>query len=125
MRKELKKYCINQDASILEGIQAIDLSDEGFTLVINAKGQLQGMLTDGDVRRALLSGATLDQPLAPHMRIDFLRADPQSTRTEILDMMQARKIRHVPVVDANGDLQGIHLLSSMIRSSPLPNWAVI
>jgi NDP-sugar pyrophosphorylase family protein len=88
-------------------------------------GKVQGVLTDGDVRRALLSGKTLDQPLKQHVRKDFLYVNQHASRAEVLDLMQARKIRHVPVLDQKGGLAGIHLLSSIIGAKELPNWAVI
>jgi len=125
MRDELKKYCIQKNAVILDGIRAIDQSDEGFTLVVSDTGRLLGMLTDGDIRRALLAGAKLDQPLAPYIRKEFFSVNAQTTRTEVLDLMQARKIRHIPVIDGSNNLLGIHLLSSIIGANKLPNWAVI
>lgn len=125
MRDELRKYCVGEDAVILEGIKAIDQSDEGVALVVNRTGQLLGILTDGDIRRALLAGNGMGQPIAPHVKRSFFSVNEQATRTEVLDLMQARKIRHVPVVNESNDLLGIHFLSSIIGAKELPNWAVI
>jgi dTDP-glucose pyrophosphorylase len=121
----LKKYCVKDSAQIFDAIQAIEHSDEGFAVVLDDTGKVQGVLTDGDVRRALLSGKTLEQPLKQHVRKDFLYVNELASRSEVLDLMQARKIRHVPVLDEKGGLAGIHLLSSIIGARELPNWAVI
>jgi len=109
----------------MEGIQALDHSDAGFSVVIDAQEKVVGVLTDGDVRRALIAGKALNDPLMPHVHTDFFSVDERATRTEVLDLMQARKIRHVPVISSSGTLLGIHLLSSMIGVKDLPNWAVI
>ncbi len=125
MRSELGKYCIQDGASIYEGIQAIDRSDEGVVFIVKKSGYVQGVLTDGDIRRALLSGVTIDRPLLPYVHKDFLRVDDQASRVEVLDVMQARKIRHLPIVDEKGVLIGVHFLSSILGSKKIPNWAVI
>lgn len=125
MYSGLKKYCVKDSALIFDAIQAIEHSDEGFAVVLDDTGKVQGVLTDGDVRRALLSGKTLEQPLKQHVRKDFLYVNEHASRAEVLDLMQARKIRHVPVLDAKGGLAGLHLLSSIIGAKELPNWAVI
>jgi len=125
MYSELKKYCVKDSALIFDAIQAIERSDEGFAVVLDDAGKVQGVLTDGDVRRALLSGKTLQHPLKQHVRKDFLYVNEHASRAEVLDLMQARKIRHVPVLDEKGGLAGIHLLSSIIGAKELPNWAVI
>lgn len=125
MHKELQKFCTIESAKILDAIRAIDQSDEGFTIVVNPEGKVQGMLTDGDIRRALLAGAKLDQPVAPYIHKSFFSVGDSATRTEVLDLMQARKIRHVPVIDEASNLLGIHFLSAMIGAKALPNWAVL
>jgi NDP-sugar pyrophosphorylase family protein len=83
------------------------------------------VLTDGDIRRALLAGYQLNSPLMPHVHTEFFSVNQEATRVEVLDLMQARKIRHIPVIGDAGELMGIHLLSSIIGANDLPNWAVI
>jgi dTDP-glucose pyrophosphorylase len=125
MSNELKKYCVNANVSILDAIKSIDRSGEGFAVVIDNTGKVQGVLSDGDVRRAILSGKTLEQPIKDHIQRNFLYSNEQASRAEVLDLMQARKIRHVPIVDKGGHLSGIHLLDSIIGEKELVNWAVI
>jgi dTDP-glucose pyrophosphorylase len=125
MVRELKKYCVIDSALIIDAIRAIDRSGEGFAVVEDDNGQVQGVLSDGDVRRALLSGKTLDQPVKHHIQRDYLYVNEHTSRAEILDLMQARKIRHVPIIDKKGCLAGIHLLDSIIGEKELINWAVI
>jgi dTDP-glucose pyrophosphorylase len=122
---DMERYCVQDGVTILEGIESIDRSDSGFSVVVDADGKVKGVLTDGDIRRALLAGYQLDSPLMPHVHAEFLSVTQEATRVEVLDLMQARKIRHVPVIGSSGELKRIHLLSSIIGSNDLPNWAVI
>ncbi len=125
MHTELEKYCVKDSARILDAIRSIDQSNEGLAVALDNEGKVQGVLTDGDVRRALLSGKTLDQPLKQHIQKDFLYVNEHASRVEVLDLMHARRIRHVPVLDGHGCLAGIHLLSEIIGGRKRSNMAVI
>ena len=71
-------------------------------LVINESGVLIGMVTDGDIRRAFLGGASLDTPIDQVMTRDPIRVGTEATSEDVLRLMVARKIRQVPVVDQAG-----------------------
>jgi dTDP-glucose pyrophosphorylase len=96
-----------------------------IALVVDAAQRLVGTMTDGDVRRALLRGATLGAGVAEHMHRDFTAVAARANRAEVLDLMQARSISQVPVLDADGRLVGLHLLRDVIGVVERPNWAVI
>lgn len=50
---------------------------------------------------------------------------PEVGRAEVLDLMQARTLHQIPVVDRRGRLLGLHLLHEILGSVERPNWAVI
>lgn len=72
-----------------------------YVIVTDVRGKLLGTVTDGDIRRALLSGASLDSPVA-----EIMNAHPMTARTDDAD--SAREIlksyEFVPMVDAAGVL---------------------
>jgi NDP-sugar pyrophosphorylase family protein len=94
-------------------------------MVISLEGFLEGVLTDGDVRRALIQGARLEGPLAPFVRRDFISVEPTVARDSVLDLMQAREIEQIPIVDEARRLIGLHTLHSILRREHLDNWAVV
>jgi NDP-sugar pyrophosphorylase family protein len=96
-----------------------------IALVVDANGRLFGTLTDGDLRRALLAGASMESPLAPCVQRQFTSATPATGRAEVLDLMQARTIGQIPVVDAEGRPVGLHLLHELVGSQERSNWAVV
>lgn len=106
-------------------MRALDSGAVGIALVVNKSGRLVGTLTDGDVRRALLKGAMLDSPLMPYVRTEFIAVSPAAGRTEVLDLMQARLIDQIPIVDKAGRLTGLHLLHQVLGAAERPNVAVI
>ncbi|HEY3523243.1 MAG TPA: nucleotidyltransferase family protein [Candidatus Limnocylindrales bacterium] len=108
-----------------DAMLAIDRSRTGMALAVDERHRLLGVLTDGDVRRALLSGASLDGPLEPHLVGSFVAVDAGASRGEVLELMQARRIAQVPVLDPDGAVVGLHLLHEMVGVDRRPNWAVV
>jgi dTDP-glucose pyrophosphorylase len=125
MTKSLDSVCIRENGSLREALQVLQEGSAGIALVQNAEGRLLGILTDGDVRRALLQNASLEDPVAPFVSQDITTVKPEAPRAEVLDLMQALKIHQVPVVDAAGSVKGLHLLHEVLGAVDRPNWAVI
>src|SRR5690349_19461592 len=108
--EHIARSTVALDASIRDAMTAIGCGAIGIALVVDADGRLVGTVTDGDVRRALLEGAALAHPVAAHMQRGFTTLRPEVGRTEALDVMRARVISQIPIVDVAGRPIGIHLL---------------
>jgi len=111
--------------SLLQALRAIETSGLAIAIVEDGDGLVAGTLTDGDVRRALLSGASLESPLAPHLTRNFTSVPARAGRAEVLDLMQTRQIGQIPVLDDAGRLVGLHTLHGILGAAERPNWAVI
>ncbi len=109
---------------LVDAMQSLERSGVEIALVVDA-GKLVGVLTDGDIRRALLGSAKLDSPLAPYVQREFTAVGPEAGRAQVLDLMQARTFEQIPVVDADRRLVGLHLLRDVIGRKERPNRAVI
>src|SRR2546429_1027716 len=59
------------------------------------------------------------------MRSDFVAVDESASRVEVLDLMRAREIAQVPVLDAERHLIGLHLMRELIGNGERRNWALI
>jgi dTDP-glucose pyrophosphorylase len=110
---------------ILRAMQALEEGGTGIALVTDAAGHLRGTLTDGDIRRALLGGNALLDPVEPIMERNFIAVRPSAGRAEVLDLMHARKITQIPILDGDGRLIGLHRLHEVVRGSSRPNWGVL
>ena len=125
MKSPITDYQVTPQDSILTVMTCIDRNAKGIALVVDHKGRLIGTVTDGDIRRALLKGATLDSPVEGYLRRKFTAVESKAGRAEVLDLMRARSIEQVPIVDADGKLVGLHVLHEIIGTVERPNWAVI
>jgi hypothetical protein len=122
----LHQITIADDATLLEGMGTIDRCGHGIAFVRDDAGKVLGTLTDGDIRRAILSGASPgDRCLRSALNEGFVWVDSASDRAAVLDIMRARSIDQIPVLDKRGRLIGLHLLKELIGAAKRLNWAVI
>ncbi|QGN56649.1 nucleotidyltransferase family protein [Nostocoides sp. HKS02] len=124
-QRQLKQACAPTTASLRDVAWVIDRMASSLCMLTDEGNRLAGLLTDGDLRRALLRGATLDDPALP-----FATRSPQtvpagSPRALVLDLMRAWRISAVPELDPDGTVVGLHTLSDVVGAEPLPNPAVI
>jgi len=126
MMTDLKKCTILETATVRQAMEAINSGGlAGVVMVNNAEGKLVGLLTDGDLRRMLLNGASLETPVTGNISPGFTRVPENTSRTHVLDLMRARSIEHIPIVNSDMELVGIHRLGEMVSKNVLPNAAVV
>jgi dTDP-glucose pyrophosphorylase/CBS domain-containing protein len=123
--KRIQDISIRQSATIRDGMEAIQRGACWIALVVDEAGKLIGLITDGDIRRALLAGAELSDPIEKYFKREYTTVSPLAGRAEVLDLMQARSLNQIPFVDESGKLMGLHLMREIIGAVPRPNWAVI
>lgn len=124
-KEKFIRLVLREEDSLLNAMRALEDTGIGIALIANSEGQLLGTLTDGDIRRALLSGAMLNDKVWVHMCSDCLTVKVDAGRAEVIDLMQARWFNQIPVVDDTGKLLGLHTLHGIIGCVERPNWAVI
>lgn len=126
MRRVLAELTVPPEASLREALSTIDRGAIEVVFVQAPDGRIVGTLTDGDVRRAILRGVPLDVPAVEGaMRRNSTSVGPAVSRAEVLDLMRARSISQVPVLDAQGALVGLHLMNELLGAAVKPNWALI
>ena len=123
--KDWHKAVVSPEASIRDAIARIDASALQIALVVDENGKLLGVMTDGDVRRAILAGISIDAPVAKAMNTRFTSVGANDDRGAILSLMKRKEIGQVPVVDAAGRLVGLETLVELLHSPARPNLAVI
>lgn len=125
MTDRLQKIVIPENASVRSALEAIDRGAAEIALVLSEDRRLLGTLTDGDLRRALLRGASLGDPVLHFMQRSFTAVGVSVSRSEVLDLMRARTLEQIPILDDAGRLVGLHLLREIIGGEARSNWAVI
>ena len=125
MTSALDAYLVAESATLRDAMAAVDRGAARIALAVDADGRLTGVVTDGDLRRALLGGTDLQDPVAPVLTRRYLSVTTGDGRAAALELMRARRIDAVPVVDADGRPVGLHLLQQFLEPVIRTNWAVI
>lgn len=105
-------------------MQAIDGAGAGIALVVDDHA-LRGTVTDGDVRRGILRGLSLDASVIDVMNPAPVTARVDEPRERALQRMLHHKLRHMPVLDGEGRLVGLRVLDEMVRPTARENVAVV
>jgi len=90
------------DATLRDAIRVIEQTRRLIAAVVDEKGQLLGILSDGDVRRAILAGRELDSPARHAMTRTPIIGPAGARHEELVDIMMSRGVAAIPVVDEAG-----------------------
>jgi len=123
--KNWKDIVVSPEVSLREAIRRIDSAGTQMALVADEDMRLLGLLTDGDVRRAILSGRELDGPVAPVMNTAPKTGSMLTPRAEILAMMRRFAFHHLPLIDEQGRLAGLATIDDFLGVVPRDNWVVL
>ena len=116
---------IHPEASLQEVIRVIDRGAANIALVTNSQQKLLGVITDGDIRRAILENKSLDSSAEHIMQRDF-RSLPDSSSEEQALMIMHREILHqIPVLDNQGRVVQLFLLKELTKSKVHENPVII
>lgn len=125
MPERLRTAVVLLDGTLRDALVSLDKSGFEIVLVTDSREKLVGIMTHGDIRRALLQNGTLEAPLIDYICRDFIAVGSEVKRAEVMDLMQARWISQIPIVDEDKHLIGLHTLHGILGAVDRPNWAVI
>ena len=125
VQEDLQRFVVVNDDTVMTALKVIDTGTGGVALVVGKDGILEGVVTDGDIRRTLIGGRSLEASISEIVNTTFTSLPPSCSRNEALDLMRARGIQQIPIVDECGKLVGLHLLQDVISPTNLKNRAVI
>ena len=125
MDPRLRSMLVRVDSPIRAAMAAIDVGACEIALAVDEEMRLVGTISDGDIRRALLRGEDLDSKVGPCASVAPIIATPRYSRAEVLDIMRARHVAQVPIVDEKGRLIGLHILQELIGGVARSNCALV
>ncbi|HEV7189323.1 MAG TPA: nucleotidyltransferase family protein [Blastococcus sp.] len=118
-------FLLDETASLRDVMRSLDLHGHKAVVLVSRSRQLSGLMTDGDVRRALLAGAALDEVALPYASAEPTVVRAGSHRGHVLDLMRGLAIEQIPVVDESGRVVGLQTLRDVVGAPLLPNAAVV
>lgn len=106
MRKT-EGYIINETTTILKALKAINDNTKGFLVVVNNNNIVVGVITDGDIRRAFINGATTDCSISGYVVRKFTSLSPKNDISDAIEIFKNKAIRFLPILNEEGELINI------------------
>lgn len=105
------------DATVAQAIVEISEKRLGMTATVNADGSVAGVITDGDLRRALGQGIDPHRSLAQDvMSGNPVSIGPDTLAIDAVQLMQDRKIQGLLVIDDTQSLVGVLNFHDLLQS---------
>ena len=123
--KSWRKAVLPANSTLREVIGNMNQSSLRIVLVVNERGELEGTISDGDIRRGLLKGLDIDSTIETVIHRGALVVPPTLGRDMVLQLMVANKIQQIPVVDDQQRVLGLHVWDEITTSPVRANRIVI
>jgi dTDP-glucose pyrophosphorylase len=123
--KSLENFTVNPETNIHDALKIIDRPGAQIALVVDDEQKLIGTITDGDVRRGILSGVDVKCPITMIMNTEPLKAKPNDGCQHVLSIMKQNKLRQVPIVDDTGCLVGLKTIDELMSVPPRENLVLL
>lgn len=120
-----KAVTVSPEMPLADVIAKINASGLQVALVVAPDDCLVGVLTDGNIRRAILAGKSLRVPVSEVMNPAPTAVSAFTPRDEMLVLMRRMAIHHLPLVDNAGRVVGLVTLDELIGVAERPNWVVL
>lgn len=108
---------VQDDALMKDAILEITGKKLGVTSVVNSRGELVGILTDGDLRRALERGGNvLPHGVSTYMTRNPKVIDEEELAAKALQVMESHSITSLLIVDSQRHVKGIIHMHDILKS---------
>ena len=111
-----RELLLSPNDSLDRAIKVLHEGGRRIALVSDENDRLLGTITDGDIRRALISQSTVKSPVSLIMNCNPVTVDDKVENKEILSLMSSQGFLHMPIVNKDGILCGLETLEHLIKS---------
>lgn len=119
MEKNFEKLFINKNSSIITCLNQMDSIDRKL-LIVNENSKVHGLISIGDVQRAILKGIDLNKPINNILRTNFkIGNDNENFESVKLKMIQYR-MEFYPIVNGKNELVECYFWEDLFQESMEP-----
>lgn len=114
--EQCKKLFVKPNLSLKEALKQMDKIALQVLIVVDEEDRILGIVTDGDMRRAIIKGISFDAPISLMMTKNPIVINNSSDKNEALQLMKKHEIRHIPVIDDKNKVIGIYLWKDFLKN---------
>ena len=108
-KKKYKKTLLKENSTIRDTINSLEKSALQVVLIIKPNKMLIGTITDGDIRRGLLSGLKMEDSVKKLINRNPLVATLSMTKSMMNKLMKINKIHQLPIIDKHKKVIGLYV----------------
>ncbi len=113
------KLLVREEATIKEAMRAIDRGGLRIAIIIDAEGRLRGTVTDGDIRRGILKGLLITEPVSRVMNDKPVFAEEEENEKTVAQLLKKKVLFGMPIVDSKGAVKDFLMLEQGEKVSRL------
>lgn len=112
-------------ASIIETMKNIDKTAAQIALVVNENNQLLGTVTDGDIRRGILKGISLEDQVVKVMNPNPIIIQQGTSKQIVKKLFREKKLRQLPILNEKKQVVDVIFANDIFDTTTFDNWVVL
>ncbi len=119
--KDIASLMVEAAGTIKEAMENITKGKRGIAVVVDKNKKLQGVVTDRDIRVALLNNTDFSEPVSKIMNAVPVIAREGTPAADLLEISLEKNVLQIPIVDSDNklvDIIGRNELKTIPLSSP-------
>jgi len=121
-----EKLLLPPETTILNTLKTIGEGTAQIVLIVDDNKKLLGTVTDGDIRRGILEGYALTDPIKKVMNPNPIKLlHPENNKEKLIATMLKHHIHQLPLIDEKGRVVGLQTIDELLQSQSRENLVVI
>jgi dTDP-glucose pyrophosphorylase len=125
MSEAWRSVCIKVTDTADNALRVLDAGGLRIALVTDDAGRLLGVISDGDIRRAILRRQDFSEPVTSIMNSRPTTVPFGTSREIVRGIMQQYSMMNIPVLDRDGRLVGLETFHDLLSVPKRDNWVVL
>lgn len=127
--KKVSEIFVGPESTLRDVVMCSDATKYGIVLIVDGERRLLGVITDGDIRRAILAGLDLSSPTSRILESKSGRAPitapESSTHDELVAIIRRTGVSHIPLVNASGQVVRLVRIEDLLQEDEQALRAVV
>ncbi len=121
--QKIESVKLEKESKIIDALKILDKFQ--IALIVDSNGFLIGTVTDGDIRRGLLKGKSLDEPIIDIAFKTPIICNINDSKEKLLNIAISKDIKHIPITDNSGKVIGFETFSNLVDKKIRKNRVVL
>ncbi len=123
--KDFENIRLTINSTIKEALGIIDSGSMKIALAVDLENKLIGTISDGDIRRGLLNGLTLDDGIESIIFHNPTVCRVNDSKEDVLRIAVQKQVYQIPIVDSAGVLVGIEVVEELLKPTEYSNKVIL